>query len=316
VREPSNRWLQRRVLAYAHQGGAREGPSSTLHAIRAALDAGATGIELDVHASADGELVVCHDPTVDRTTNGRGAIATLSLAELRVLDNAYWFVPGEDAVAGREEAAYPLRGRAPGDHRCRVATLREVLEELPGVVVNLDIKQTAPTVAPYEELLARLLAEFDRTDDVIVASFSDAALAAFRALAPSVGTSAGLTETAAFWRAVHQGAEPPSIPAVALQVPERFGDTVVVDEAFVAAAHEAGMAVHVWTVDDPASMDQLLDAGVDGIMSDVPSVLCRVLAARGAAWGGMGARSAAPDPAGAPSPEPGAQPRPELGRLP
>ena len=72
---PENPWLDRRVIAYAHQGGAKEAPSSTLYAIRRALEHGATGIELDVHATLDGELVVCHDPTLDRTTDSTGEIA-------------------------------------------------------------------------------------------------------------------------------------------------------------------------------------------------------------------------------------------------
>src|SRR5271166_2267317 len=108
-----NPWLHRRVISYAHQGGACEAPSSTLAAIGKAVDLGATAIELDVHASSDGHLVVCHDPTLERTTNGSGAIADHLLAELQQLDNAYWFVPGADAQPGRDEAAYPLRGLAP-----------------------------------------------------------------------------------------------------------------------------------------------------------------------------------------------------------
>ena len=102
------------------------------------------------------------------------------------------------------------------------------------MVLNLDIKQTAPVVAPYEESLARLLAEFGRTDDVIVASFLDPATDAFRRFAPSVPTSAGTIATAEAWRAVQAGEDLPDIPAVAYQVPERQGDLVVVDERFVA----------------------------------------------------------------------------------
>ena len=104
-------------------------------------------------------------------------------------------------------------------------------------MLNLDIKQTAPVVAPYEESLARLLAEFGRTDDVIVASFLDPATDAFRGFAPTVPTSAGTMATAEAWRAVQAGEDLPEIPAVAFQVPERQGDLVVVDERFVAAAH-------------------------------------------------------------------------------
>ena len=189
-------WLERRVLAYAHQGGAWESPSSTLHAIAHALEAGATGIELDVHATADGELVVCHDATVDRTTAGQGTIASFTLAQLRAMDFSYWWIPGADVTPGRPDSDYPFRGRAPGDRSFGISTLREVLEQFPGVVLNLDIKQTAPVVAHYEESLARLLVEFGRTDDVIVASFLYPATDAFRSFAPSVPTSAGTIATA------------------------------------------------------------------------------------------------------------------------
>ena len=225
-------WLERRVIAYAHQGGAWESPSSTLHAIAHALEAGATAIELDVHATADGELVVCHDATVDRTTAGQGTIASLHAgASCATMDFSYWWIPGADVTPGRPDGDYPFRGRAPDDRSFGIATLREVLEQFPGVVLNLDIKQTAPVVAPYEEALARLLAEFDRTDDVIVASFLDPATDAFRGFAPTVPTSAGTMATAEAWRAVQAGeAICPTSPAVAYQVPERQGDLVVVDE--------------------------------------------------------------------------------------
>ena len=274
------------MIVYAHQGGAWESPSSTLHAIRHALAAGATAIELDVHATADHELVVCHDATVDRTTEASGTIASFTLEELRRLDFSYWWIPGADVTPGRPAEEYPFRGRAPEDRSFGIATLREVLEEFPGVVLNLDIKQTAPAVAPYEEALARLLAEYGRVDDVIVASFLDPATDAFRSFAPDVATSAGTVATAEAWRAVQAGEPMPDIPAVAYQVPERQGDLVVVDDRFVEAAHRSGKAVHVWTVNDAESMEGLVGLGVDGIISDLPTTLSGVLSAAGVAWGG------------------------------
>ncbi|HEV7888945.1 MAG TPA: glycerophosphodiester phosphodiesterase [Acidimicrobiales bacterium] len=263
ARARSNPWLDRRVLNYAHQGGAKEAPSSTLHAIRAALAAGADAIELDVHASLDGELMVCHDATVDATTDGSGAIAGLTLEELQSLDNA---------------ASWPsLAGRAPADRSLGVATLREVLVAFPGVVLNLDIKQTAPEVVGYEAALAGLLREFGRVDDVIVASFLDIATDRFSECAPEIATSAGTLATAGFWRAVQEGVPPPAMRHVALQVPAAYQSTVIVDERFVSAAHSAGVAVHVWTVDEPDEMRRLLDLGVDGIITDRPSVLTPLL---------------------------------------
>jgi glycerophosphoryl diester phosphodiesterase len=260
----ANPWLRRRVLNYAHQGGAKEGPSSTIHAMRAALAAGAGAIELDVHATADRHLVVCHDATVDRTTEGTGAIAAaMTLAEVKALDNAYWWSPGSVVSA---EGPWPLRGRG-----LRIPTLREVLETFPGVLLNLDIKQTAPTVEPYEDLLAALLRELGRADDVIVASFLDAATDAFSSLAPEVSTSAGTLATADFYWAVREGREPAPMRHHALQVPPMVGDTVLVDRTFVDVAHACDLAVHVWTIDDPDEMRRLIALGVDSVMTDVPS---------------------------------------------
>ena len=277
-------WMDRRVIAYAHQGGAWEAPSSTLHAIRAAVAAGATGIELDVHATADGVLVVSHDPTVDRTTDGTGEFASLTISEVKGLDNAFWWAPGADVSPGLEDGAYPFRGRAPGDRAFAVATLEEVLEEFADVVLNLDIKRTAPAVVPYEETLARLLRQFGRRDDVIVASFLDAATEAFSSFAPEIPTSAGTAAVAAFYQAVQAGEEPAPIRHVALQVPASFGDVTLVDERFVAEAHRAGLAVHVWTIEEEVEMARLCDLGVDGIITDRPSALAAVLEDRSAAW--------------------------------
>ena len=281
---PQNPWLGRRVIAYAHQGGAWEGPSSTLHAIAGALDAGATGIELDVHATRDRHLVVSHDATVDRTTDGHGAISSLTLEELRRLDNAYWWAPGADVTSDRPPDGYPFRGRAPADRRFGVVTLVEVLEAFPGVVLNLDIKQTAPVVEPYEAELAAVLRRFERTDDVIVASFLDAATDAFSVMAPDVPTSAGTLAVAEFYRAVRDGEEPAPLRHVALQVPTTVGDLTIVDEPFVAAAHASGLAVHVWTIEEEKKMERLARMGVDGIITDRPSALVGVLDDQGCRW--------------------------------
>jgi glycerophosphoryl diester phosphodiesterase len=276
--------LDRRVIAYAHQGGAWEAPSSTLYAIRAALDAGATAIELDVHATADGHLVVCHDPTVDRTTDSTGEIADLTLEQVRLLDNAYWWAPGADVSPGLEPDRYPFRGRAPEDRRFRIALLEEVLEEFPGVVLNLDIKRTAPVVAPYEEALALLLKRFGRKDDVIVASFLDSATEAFSTFAPDIPTAAGTVAVAGFYQAVRAGERPAPLDHVALQVPASYGELTLVDEQFVEVAHHEGLAVHVWTIEEEDEMERLCALGVDGIITDRPTALVGVLARLGCAW--------------------------------
>ena len=286
-----NPWLERRVLNWAHQGGAREGPSSTLWAMRQAAEAGAHAIELDVHATKDGQIVVCHDPTVDRTTEAQGAIAGLTLEEVQSLDNAYWWVPGEVAAQGRDDGDYPLRGRAPADRSLRIPTLHEVLEEFPDVFLNFDIKQTGPVVKPYEEEVARVLREHGRSDDVIVASFLDDATDTFSRIAPDACISFGMNGTRDFYTAVRDGLSPPDTPHVALQVPPRAGEIELVTAGFVQAAHDAGVAVHVWTIDDPDEMRRLVALGVDGIMTDRPSVLAGVLDETGTGYAAGGAQT-------------------------
>jgi glycerophosphoryl diester phosphodiesterase len=282
-----NSWLERRVLCYAHQGGALEAPSSTIFALEAGVRAGATALELDVHQSADGVLVVCHDPTLDQTTSSSGAIAERSFAELAELDNAYWFVPGEGAVHDRDPSMYPYRGIAPADARFGVAPLAAVLDAFPDVLLNLDIKQGAPKVRPYEAALAEMLLAAGRIDDVIVTSFNDSITRAFHELAPEIGTSPGISVLTLAVQAIRNGESPASgllSGAVALQVPARVAGTWLVDERLVEETHGLGLALHVWTVDDPGEMAQLVELGVDGIMSDVPSLLAEVLEGRGVSF--------------------------------
>ena len=280
-------WLERRVIAYAHQGGSFEGPSSTLFAIARALDRGATAIELDVHATRDRTVVVCHDESVDRTTNHRGEIAALDFEELRSMDNAYWWVPGDVVAPGRPAEQYEYRGRAPADRHFAVASLEEVSSAFPGVLLNLDLKRSAPDVEPYEELLASELRRLERTDSVMVASFHDAVIQAFRSYAPEVATSAATLETAAFYFSVLANAAPALAPVSAFQVPSSVGDVTVVDERFVESAHRSGVAVHVWTINDVDEMNRLLDLGVDGIISDTPTRLAELLRERNCAWDGV-----------------------------
>ena len=246
-----------------------------------------------MHATKDRELVVLHDDTVDRTTNGTGRVDGMTLEQIKQLDAAHWFVPDCGTCHGKDDGAYALRGYATGERKLNgrmkdyvpndftVPTLREVLETFPDDYINIEIKSTAPQTTPYEKELAALLAEFDRTDDTIVVSFLDHAVEAFKVHAPDVHTATATGETAAFWASA-QGPLPgaPNPRYQALQVPmQQFGLPVVTPE-FVERAHANGLAVHVWTINDRATMEALVDMGVDGIMTDRPTLLEEVLAAR------------------------------------
>jgi glycerophosphoryl diester phosphodiesterase len=274
----------RRVLHIAHRGGSLEAPENTLHAFRHAVSLGADMLEMDLRATADGEVVVIHDPDVDRVTDGTGPVATHTLDELRQLDAAHWFVPGAGPVRGADE--YPLRGvarsrkgTAPGwedivPDDLRVPTLSEVLQAFPAVPITIDLKVGEPELGWFHEAVAGLLAEHGRTEDVIVGSFATERLVPLRRYAPHLPTSAAQTEVAAFWA----GEALPAIGRlVALQVPATYGDIEVVTSDFVARAHDEGLDVHVWVVDDESEMRRLVDLGVDGLVTDRPTTAARVL---------------------------------------
>jgi glycerophosphoryl diester phosphodiesterase len=276
-----NPWVRRRVFNWAHQGGAREGPSNTLWAMRRALTAGAHGLELDVHRTADGVLVVAHDDELVRMTGAPGRISTSSIEDVRKLDAAHNWIPGKVAAetAGPGEE-FTLRHQGPGpvDPELRIPTLDEVLAAFPGVPLNLEIKRR-PAAEPLAELLNRI-----RRDDVIVVSIRPAAIRAFRRLAPSVAAAPGPVALVLFWLASRVGIALPLKGCVAIQVPLRLWFKRVTDRRLVRAAHRRDLAVHVWTVDDPAAMRKAVDLGADGIMTDRPSVLAGVLADLGAGW--------------------------------
>lgn len=288
----ANPWLERRILNIAHQGGEIEAPSNTLFAFKTALQKGAEVVELDVHATADRELVVLHDATVDRLTNGTGRVDEKTLAQIKELDAAHWFVPDCGTCHGTPDEAYSYRGFATGERAIpedlaragfvpndfRIPTLREVLETFPTTLTNIEIKASDPDTEGYEELLAGLLAEFKRTTDTIVVSFLDNAIERFKVHAPDVHTATATGETAAFWAST-QGPLPgaPNPRYVALQVPITFEGITVVTPDFVQNAHANGLAVHVWTINDRPTMEWLISIGVDGIMTDRPTLLEDVL---------------------------------------
>lgn len=268
------------MFHWAHQGGAREGPSNTLHAMRRALERGAHGLELDVHVTKDGHVVVAHDDELRRMTGVEGRIATTTLEHLRTLDAAHQWVPGQVAVDAAADEDYVLRndGRSPVEPDLRVPTLQEVCDAFPGVPLNLEIKRMRA---------ARPLARFLRDaagNDLIVVSIRPLALWVFRLRARAVPFAPSPVGLAVVWLASRVRIPVPIRGGVAIQVPLRFKGRTITDKRLVAAAHRAGLAVHVWTLDDPEEIRQALDLGVDGIMTDRPSAVAEALTERGVAW--------------------------------
>lgn len=245
-------------LAFAHRGGTEEAPENSLAAFAAAVDVGFTYLETDVHLSADGVVVAAHDEHLDRVSDTTGEIAALS-----------W----------REISRARLGGREP------IPTLEELLDTFPEQKINIDAKSEA-VVDPLIDAVVR----FDAVERICIGAFSQTRLERIRRRLGGRGcTTAGPRETARAMAGARLGGERAArsadeaieaLPYGCFQVPLRHRGVPVLTAGLLDWAHRRGAQVHVWTVDEPAEMNRLLDLGVDGIMTDRPSVLRGVLEAR------------------------------------
>jgi len=250
---------------FAHRGASGAFPENTMESFAAGLDGGAWMLELDVHGTRDGEVVVFHDATLERVTDGHGLVRDRTLAELRALDAGFGFV---GADGGR-----PFRGRG-----VRIATLDEVLEAFPTAALNIEIKQLEPAIE--WAVLARLDRQ-DARERVLLAAEDQRILDRIRAAAPDMLSGSSAEEVYRF----HLSLADPGIsyrpPGAALQVPPFYEGIEVVSAPFVERAHACGVEVHVWTINAPGEVERLLDLGVDGIMTDYPVMAAEVFARRG-----------------------------------
>jgi glycerophosphoryl diester phosphodiesterase len=247
-------------LVFAHRGGCALGPENTLAAFDLGMAAGADGLELDVHLSADGVPVVHHDRTLERTTSATGPIAALTVAELARVDAGYRFTD--------EGGAHPFRGRAVG-----VPTLREVLRRYPDVPLIIEMKVDS---AEMGRAVAAAVREASAVDRVCAAGFGRRSLAAAREALPGMASSASQPEARiALYRS--WAGWPVRRPDYGgYQVPEFAGRLRVVSPRFVRHAHGAGLEVQVWTVDDRPDMERLLAWGVDALISNRPDLAVTV----------------------------------------
>ncbi|HEY2702173.1 MAG TPA: glycerophosphodiester phosphodiesterase [Candidatus Dormibacteraeota bacterium] len=258
-------------IAFAHRGGAGDHPENTMAAFGAAVDMGYAHLETDVHLTRDGAVVAFHDEVLERVTDRRGRIGEVTSADLAGADAGYWFSRDGGAT-------FPHRGRG-----VRIPLLSEIIEEWPDARLNIDTKSDAVV-----EPLAALLRRMNVLDRVCVGSFSDLRLRRFRALAGDwVCTSMGPREITRARLASLTGRIPRS-GAACIQLPVRQNGVPMVEPLMIRAAHRSGLAVHVWTIDERAEMERLLDLGADGIMTDTLETLREVLRGRGA-WHGSGA---------------------------
>jgi len=254
---------QDKFLVIAHRGGSSLGPENTLYKFHNAVKMGVDVLEMDVRSTKDKQLIILHDNSVTRTTDGTGAVENYILAELKKLDAAHRWSPDN----GR---SFPLRNQG-----IKIPTLSEIFTGFPHTRVNLELKDTRSETI---QSLCHLIQSHHMTEKVIVASFDAGALKDFRAACPQVATSAGSSEVLLFYGLQKLYLESVYTPKPhALQVPFSFQGLNIVNSRFVEAAHSRNMRVHVWTVNDIDSMKQLIEIGVDGIMTDYPQRLLVLL---------------------------------------
>ena len=251
----------------AHRGASILAPENTIEAFRIAVEAGAGGLEIDVHMTRDGHIVVIHDATVDRTTGASGTVAEMTIGELRGFDAGHTFSPDGGSN-------HPYRGLG-----VRVPTLRDVLEEFPGVAVNIDIKAKRPGI---EATVLGVLREANALGRALVVSTPRHTVKRFRKISGGhISTGASRWETGIFYLLSRFRLERLVSPAYdALQVPLRHRGIPLVTPRFIEAAHARGVRVDVWTINQADEMHRLLDLGVDVIMTDRPGMLTEVLRRR------------------------------------
>jgi glycerophosphoryl diester phosphodiesterase len=252
-----------RPWVIAHQGGDGLWPGDTLFAFENAAELGVDVLEMDMHSTADGVLVMMHDATVDRTTDGSGRINDMTLAELKELDAGYNWTPDDGQT-------HPFRGQG-----ITVPTLFEVVSAFPDERFNIEIKQAEPSIT---EPFCLKIREYNLVDRVLVASFSQETLDEFRQVCPEVATSTGETDgikLLVLSKLLLEGIHSPSSHAV--QAPEeRFGMRVLTSRT-VNASHNRGMEVHAWTINETEDMQRLLDMGLDGLITDRPDRMMALL---------------------------------------
>jgi glycerophosphoryl diester phosphodiesterase len=248
------------VVVIAHRGGSRLRPENTMAAFDHAASLGVDGLECDVHLSRDGEPVVIHDATLDRTTSDTGPVAERTAEELADVDAGFHFADGP---------RFPYRGAGLG-----VPRLSDLLARHPGLPLVIEIKGGAPETARRVLEVVRAAGALDR---VLVGSFSDGPLAEVRRMAPAVPTSASRLEVQDAVRRSLLRLTPRAPGYAIIQAPYRLRGRKVFGRGFVRAARRAGIPVQAWIVDLEDDMRRLLDWGVTGLISDRPDVALRVV---------------------------------------
>lgn len=249
-------------LVIAHAGSELY-PSDTLYALEqyAAMDVDV--LEMDVHMTADGHIILIHDDTVDRTTEGTGDVREMTLEEVQSLDAGYYWTKNGGL-------SHPFRGQG-----IIIPTLEQVFERFPDYPMIIEIKQADP---PMEQELCSLLVEYEMDEKVIIPSFHDDVMQRFRDACPQVATAASRGEVIEFVVKSYTllfGTIDPQYHA--LQVPEKEYGIPIVNRFTVWTASRRNLQTQIWTINDPLEMQRFIDMGVHGIMTDRTNLLIDLL---------------------------------------
>lgn len=246
----------------AHRGDSRNYPENTLPAFESAVRMGIDVVETDIHLTKDGVLVIWHDPTLERNTDGSGRIEDHTLEELRRFDAGYTFTQDGGKT-------FPFRGKG-----VRICTLAEALEHCPGQRFNIDLKTKCPEIV--DEFI-KVIREHDAVDRVVGASFHLSNLKRLRRLAPDFLTSVTTAEVVPLLFRQKTHTLPKAFKRkIIFQIPMAAGPVKVVTPAFVKAMHQRGAVVMVWTINDEETMRRLFEMGVDSVMTDDPALVIKV----------------------------------------
>jgi len=248
-------------LVIAHAGSELY-PTDTMYALEQYYAMGVDVLEMDLHMTADGEIILIHDDTLDRTTDGTGDVREMTLVEVQKYDAGYYW--------SKDDQTYPFR-----DMGISIPTLREVFEAFPETAMIIEIKQETPSMAAP---LCDLIYEYGMQEKVLVPSFSDAAMQEFRQVCPEVATAASEDEVRDFvirGFLLMAGTITPQYQA--LQVPESRDGIPVVTRLFLWFARNRNVEVHIWTINEPEDMQRFIDMRLDGIMTDRTDILLEIL---------------------------------------
>ncbi|WP_078553393.1 glycerophosphodiester phosphodiesterase [Bacillus alkalicellulosilyticus] len=256
------------MLVIAHQGGEHLAPSNTLVAFEQAVEIGVDVIEFDIHITSDNHLVAIHDPTVDRTTNGSGVVAEMSLAELKKLDAGFYFRNLEGDYSYREQGV-------------TIPTVEEIFSAFPNIRMNIEIKDTNPPdkIELLCQTLWSLIEKYELEEKVLIAAFDQNIIDTMsEASNHTVAVSGGkqeVTKFVIFHKLFLNGLYRPKVDAI--QVPTEQARIDLTDSYLIKMANKKGLDVHYWTINDRETMEYLVEQGANGIITDRPDILLEVL---------------------------------------